>query len=384
MNRQALSAALQARVDREDLAGASYAVLHRGQLVAQDCVGWADREAQVPLREDHLFRIFSNTKLVTSCAALQLVEQGRLAIDDPVGDYIPALRSLQVLRPGAASLADTEPAREPVRIRHLMTHTAGFTYAFVQPDAPIAKAYNDARINDHRLTLAQMCEALGTLPLLFQPGSAWNYSVATDVLGHVVEIVNGEPLDACFRRQVFEPLGMDDTFFTVPPEKASRLAALYIGNLKDPSQPGLRRADRLPYDGAYLQPWPHLGAGGGLVSSLGDYLKLVRVLLEGGAPLLAPPTMRYVTENQLPPGMWVGFPNAPLQVGRGHSFAASVRVEASSAEPSSLPGEVQWGGLAATKWFFSPREQLAAVLMTQRYMGSDLPFWPEFKALLRQ
>lgn len=383
MNRLALSAALQARIDRDDLPGVSYAVLRDGEVVAQDCLGWADREAGVPLREDHLFRIYSNTKLVTSCVALQLVEQGRLGIDDAVGDYIPALRKLRVLRPGASALDATEPAREPVRIRHLMTHTAGFTYGFLDPNLPIAKAYLDAGVGDMETTLAQMCEALGTLPLLFQPGSAWNYGMSTDVLGRVVEVVHGQPLDACFRQQVFEPLGMHDTFFCVPPQKAARLAALYIGNLKEPLKPGLRRASGAAYDGAFLAPVARLNAGGGLVSTLGDYLKLVRALLLGGAPLLQPETMRYVTENQLPPGMWIGFPNAPLQVGRGHSFAGSVRVEPWTGEPSSPPGEVQWGGMAGTKWMFSPRERLGVVLMTQRFMGSELPFWPEFKSLLR-
>src|SRR4051812_31602326 len=128
MDPTALDADLQARVDREELPGASYTVLRGGETIAQGCVGWADREARVPLREDHLFRIFSNTKLVTSIAALQLVEQGRLRVDDPVGDYVPSLRNLRVLLPGATSLGETESTREPVRIRHLMTHTAGFTY----------------------------------------------------------------------------------------------------------------------------------------------------------------------------------------------------------------------------------------------------------------
>lgn len=381
MDRRPLSAALQARIDRDDLPGVSYTVLHRGEVVAQDCLGWADREARVPLREDHLFRIYSNTKLATSCAVLQLVERGLLGLDDPVGDYIPALRTLQVLRPGATSLADTEPAREPVRIKHLLTHTAGFTYGFLDPSLPIAKAYAAAGIGEAQRTLAQMCEALATLPLLFQPGSAWSYSVSTDVVGHVVEVVSGLPLDAYFRRHLFEPLGMQDTFFFVPEDKAARLVPMYIGDLKEPSKPGLRRGDAKVWDQDFLHPVPRLMAGGGLVSSLADWTKFVHALLDGGSPVLQPETMRYVTQNQLPPGMWIGFPNLPLQTGRGHSYAASVCVE--PGDPGSVSGEVQWGGLAGTKWMFSPREQLAVVLMTQRYMSSELPFWPEFKLSLR-
>lgn len=382
MDLRLLDAALQSRVDRDELAGVSYAVLRGGELVAQNCLGWADREARVPLRPDHLFRIYSNTKLVTSCAVLQLLEQGRFALDDPIGEYIPALAKLRVLRVGAQGLDDTEPAA-PVRIRHLLTHTAGFTYAFTDPAAPIAKAYVAAGMIDPALDLAQMMEALGRLPLLFQPGSRWNYSVSIDVVGRLVEVLAGEPLDAYFRRHIFEPLGLRDTFFFVPPDKADRLATMYVGNLQDPGRPGLRRADHLPWAGAFVQPVPRLNPGGGLVSSLGDYTTLVRTLANGGAPLLLPSSMPLVMQNQLRPGQWIGFPGAPLQEGRGHSLAASVRVQESPADPASSVDEVQWGGLAGTQWFISPRDDLAAVLMTQRHMGYGLPYWSEFKQLLR-
>ena len=383
MDFPAVDAALQAAIDGEQLAGMSYAVFRRDGVLARKCLGWADREANIPVREDHLFRAFSNTKLVTSCAALQLLEQGRFRLDDPIGQYLPALKHLRVLRAGASSIDDTEPAREPVRIRHLLTHTAGFTYGFTQPDAPIAKAYSAARILAPQRDLAQMVDALGTLPLLFQPGSAWNYSVATDVVGRLVEVLSGQKLDAYFRQHIFAPLGMQDTFFTVPPDKQSRLAALYIGSIKEPLRPGLRRADNLPHEGAYLQPVPFLGGGGGLVTSLADYTALVRALLQGGAPLLRPGTMELVTRNQLPEGMWIQFPGQPVQTGRGHSMAAAVVVQETPGV-ALAEGHVYWGGLAGTKWFFSPREDLGAVLMTQRYAGSDLPFWPDFMRALRQ
>ena len=383
MDFPAVDAALQAAVDGEQLAGVSYAIFRRDATLARRCIGLADREAGVPVREDHLFRAFSNTKLVTSCAALQLLEQGRFRLDDPVGRYIPALKELRVLRPGATSIEDTEPAREPVRIRHLLTHTAGFTYGFTQPDAPIAKAYRAARILDPQLDLSQMMQALGRVPLLFEPGSAWNYSVATDVVGRLVEVVSGQRLDEYFRQHIFAPLGMHDTFFSVPLEQQSRLAALYIGSISEPLRPGLRRADNLPYDGAYRRSVPFLGGGGGLVTSLSDYMSFVRALLAGGAPLLRPETMELVTRNQLPAGMWIQFPGQPLQVGRGHSLAAAVVVREAPGV-AQAEGQVYWGGLAGTKWFFSRREDLAAVLMTQRYMGSDLPYWPGFLQALRE
>jgi CubicO group peptidase (beta-lactamase class C family) len=383
MDFPAVDAAMQAAIDGEQLAGVSYAVFRRDDVLARRCLGWADREAGIAVREDHLFRAFSNTKLVTSLAALQLLEQGRFGLDDQVGRYLPALQDLRVLRPGATSVDATEPAREPMRIRHLLTHTAGLTYGFTQPDAPIAKAYGAAGVLDPRVDLAQQVEALGKLPLLFQPGSAWNYSVAIDVVGRLVEVLSGQTLDAYFRQHIFEPLGMEDTFFAVPPDKQARLAALYIGSIKEPLRPGLRRADNLPYEGAYLKRMPFLGGGGGLVTSLGDYTALVRALLRGGAPLLRPETMALVTRNQLPEGMWIGFPGQPLQTGRGHSLAAAVVVQ-ETAGVAQAEGQVDWGGLAGTKWFFSPGEDLAAVLMTQRYAGSDLPFWPDFMRALRQ
>ena len=382
MDFRPVDSALQSCVDRDELAGVSYTVLRGGEEVARRCIGWADREAQVPLRDDHLFRIFSNTKLVTSIAALQLLEQRRFSVDDPIGEYIPALARLRVLRPGAVTLDDTGPA-QPVRIRHLLTHTAGFTYAFLQPELPIARAYVAAGMVDPALDLAQQMERLGTLPLLFQPGTAWNYSVATDVVGRLVEVLAGEPLDAYFRRNIFAPLGMHDTSFFVPPSEADRLAALYIGDLQDPGRPGLRRADHLPYEGAYRKPVARLNPGGGLVSTLGDFTRLAGALLQGGAPLLQPATMQLVTRNQLAPGQWVVFPGAPVQHGRGHGFASSVMVQASDADPSSVAGELQWGGLAGTHWFVSPQEKIAAVLMTQRYMGYGLPYWAAFKQGVR-
>ena len=383
MDFPAADAALQAAIDGEQLAGVSYAVFRRHEVLARKCLGDADREAGVRMREDHLFRAFSNTKLVTSCAALQLLEQGRFGLDDPVGQYIPALKDLRVLRPGATSIDDSVPAREPVRIRHLLTHTAGFTYGFTQPDAPIATAYRNARVMDPALDLAQMMQALGGLPLLFEPGSAWNYSVATDVVGRLVEVVSGQKLDDYFRAHIFAPLGMHDTFFCVPPEKQERLAALYIGSVKEPLRPGLRRADNLPYQGAFRKRMPFLGGGGGLVTSLDDYTALVRALLQGGAPLLQPQTMELATHNQLPEGMWIQFPGQPLQVGRGHSLAAAVVVK-EMPDVALAEGHVYWGGLAGTKWFFSPAQDLGAVLMTQRFMGSDLPYWPDFLRALRQ
>lgn len=379
-----IDAALQAEVDGRRFAGFNYAVIRRGEVVARRCVGLADIARPEPMRLDHLFRIFSCTKLVTSCAALQLWEQGRFDFDDPIGQYIPALADLKVLAAPDAPLESARPATSPVRIRHLLTHTAGLTYGFLEPETPIARAYVAARTGSPATTLAQQMEALGTLPLLFEPGSAWHYSVATDVVGRLVEVLSGEPLDAYFGRHIFAPLGMRDTAFHVAEDQQHRLATHYVGDVDDPSKPGLCDAEHLPYPGAFRRPAPRLNPGGGLISSLDDYTRLVQALATGGAPLLKPAAMAYVTRSQIPAAMTIGFPQLPVMQGRGHSFAASVFRARTSQDPAAEPGDVQWSGMSATHWMFSPKDAFGLVLMTQRYLGSGLPYWPRFKQAVHE
>ena len=378
-----VDAALRHEVERGRFAGFNYAVIHRGEVVARRCVGLADVDRREPMRLDHLFRIFSCTKLITSCAALQLWEHGRFDFDDPIGKYIPALADLKVLASPDAPLDTATPARQPVRIRHLLTHTAGFTYPFLAPETPIARAYLAAKTGNPGTTIEQQMETLGTLPLLFEPGSAWHYSVATDIVGRLVEVLAGEPIDAYFDRHIFRPLGMHDTFFHVPADRQHRLATHYIGDLTDPYKPGLASAEHLPYEGAYRRPAPRLNPGGGLVSSLDDYTRLVQAMATGGAPLLAPATMAFVTQSQIPAGMPIGFPDLPLP-GRGHSFAASVFRERTEQDPAAEPGDVQWNGLSATQWMASPKDGFGLVLMTQRYMGWPMSYWPSFKQAVRE
>lgn len=367
-----VDALLRPLVASGELPGVAYAILRGGHVIARNWLGWADREAREPLGPRHLYRIFSGTKLVTSCAVLQLVERHRLGLDDPIGEYLPQLANLRALRPASLSLDETETA-QPVRIRHLLTHTAGFSYAFLKQQ-PLAAAYAAARISDPAVDLAGMVDALSRLPLAFQPGTAWNYSVATDVLGRLLEVVSGQSLDACLHRQVLEPLGLRETFFQVPPSHAGRLAALYESD-PDSAPKALRRADHIPYPGAYRRPARRLNAGGGLVSSLQDIAKLLGALQCGGGPLLRSGSMPLVMQNQLAPGQWIGFPDTPVMPGRGHSFAASVTVRSRAWDGASAPGDLQWGGLAGTRWLISPSRSLAIVLMTQRYRVDDVRLW---------
>jgi CubicO group peptidase (beta-lactamase class C family) len=379
-----VDAGLRRLIESEGLPGASYAVIRHGRPVAQGVFGWADREARVALREDHLFRIFSNTKLVVSCAALQLMEKGAFQLDDPVAAYLPEMRDLRVLRPGADSVQDVVAAAAPVTVRQMLAHTSGMTYTFLDPTSVVGKAYGQAGMLSPTRSLAQVARAAGDLPLLFQPGSDWNYSMGTDVVGRLIEVWTGRSLDAVLRDSVFDPLGMRDTMFFIPGDQQGRLAAMYVGDLKDPSRPGLRRADELPYPGANLKPVPRLFAGGGLVTSLPDWMKLLAALSTGGQPLLRPQTLPLVFDNQLPAGMWIKSLSDGARVpGRGHSLAASVTTHTLSGTWSGVPGDVEWGGLAGTHWLISPRDGVAFALMTQRFMGFELPFWMDFKRSVR-
>ncbi|HEY6353601.1 MAG TPA: serine hydrolase domain-containing protein [Burkholderiaceae bacterium] len=378
----AVHAAMQRYVDQQILPGVSYAILQGRDVIAAGCVGWADREREEPLRTDHVFRVFSNTKLVTSSALLLLMQAGRIGLDDPIERYVPQLGNRRVLRPGATSLDDSEPAEGSITIRHLLSHSSGLSYGLLDPGTLMFKAYTERQVLHPGKTLPQMMDSLAELPLSFHPGTAWEYSVATDVLGRVVEVVSGQRLDAFFREHIFEPLGMVDTMFTLPPEQHHRLVAYYAGaDIKDPMKSGLTRADQAPYPGAYLQPFASLSGGGGLVSTLSDMVVLVKSVLPDGPTLLKPGTIAQMMTNQLAPGVHIRFPNTGEVRGKGYGLAGAVTLAPSAIDPAGSTGELQWGGIAGTHWWIAPRANLAALVMTQRQMAFWHPFSFEFKLL---
>jgi CubicO group peptidase (beta-lactamase class C family) len=374
--------AMRRYVEANILAGVSSAVLVGRDLVDVHCIGWADREKDVKLRVDHIFSVFSNTKLITSCAAMLLLEERRFQLDDPIEQYIPQLANRRVLRPGATALDDTEPARSPITIRHLLSHSSGLSYGLLDPGTLIYKAYDERRVNDPGLSLVDMVEALADLPLVFHPGTSWEYSVATDVMARLIEILSGRRFDSFIRSRILDPLGMVDTGFVVPEVQRHRFAAYYSGaDVLDPMKPGLTRADHLPYPQAYLRPVPKLSGGGGLVSTLPDMVALLRSLLPGGPTLLKPETIALMMTNQLPAGVWVRFPPFGEIRGRGHGLGGSVILVPSEVDPKDSTGEFQWGGIAGTHWWISPKVNLAGLLMMQREMAFQHPFRFEFKRL---
>lgn len=385
-NFSALHTAMKSQVDQQFLPGVSTVLLQGRDIVDTFCYGHADKEAAIPLREDHIFRMFSNTKLVTSLAILLLMEDGKLKLDDPVEAYIPALGKRQVLRAGATRLDDVEPAKTPITIRHLMTHTAGLSYGVFDPGSLLFNTYNQTGVLNPTTSLAEMMKVLAPLPLAFQPGTQWEYSVATDVLGHVVEIVSGETFGAFLSRRIFGPLAMSDTDFWVPESKRDRFCALYVGaDLLDPTKPGLTRIDDKPFPGAYTRKLPRESGGGGLVSTLGDTVRLMQSLMPSTSPsdgptLLKPETLALMCQNHLPAGMCVQFPNVPREPGWCFGLGSSFKKSAAAYEPAAAHGEVGWGGLAGTIWWINPRLNIAGVLMTQRYFGFGNPYSFMFKS----
>ena len=383
----AAHAVLQREVDQHRLAGVSAAVMRQGELIDEVCIGQADLEAGTPLRLDHIHRAFSNTKLIASVLVLMLADDGLLGpagLDQPVREWLPALGPLRVLRPGATALDDTVALARDITLRHLLSHQAGFSHGVFDPGTPIYQAYAATGVRDPGRSLADMIEPLARLPLLYQPGEGWEYSMAPDVLARVVELVTGQRFGAALQQRLLGPLGMVDTGFVLRPDQSPRLAALYRGDLLDPMKPGLKRLDATPWPAAYLRPVARESAAGGLFTTQADMLALLRRLLPGRDALLKPATLAALFTDQLPAAHSVQFALRGPLPSLGFGLGGAITRQASALQGPAAVGEMQWGGLAATHWFISPATGLAGVVMCQRFMGFWHPFWFEYKARVYQ
>jgi CubicO group peptidase (beta-lactamase class C family) len=377
-------------VDDGRLPGWLILVSRAGRIVHLSTCGQRDREAGTPVEWDTLFRIFSMTKPVTSVAALMLYEEGAFELKTPVSSFIPAFADVPVYRSGSALNPITEPALEPVRIWHLLTHTAGLTYGFhhAHPVDAIYRAAGFEWGSPEGLDLADCCDRWAQLPLLFQPGREWNYSVATDVLGRVVEVVSGQSLDEFLTDRVLGPLGMSETRFSVPAEDAGRLAALYV------PKSGNGTAVRHDAMGAIALEQPRfLSGGGGLVSTARDYHRFTQMLLhEGqldGVRLLGTRTVRFMTRNHLPGNADLETLGRPLFAetsfdGVGFGLGFSVVLDPRANKVLSSAGEYAWGGAASTTFWVDPVEQITALFLTQLLPSSTHPIRPQLRQLVYQ
>lgn len=380
---------LRGYVDEGKLPGWLVMVSRDGQVAHLSTYGQRDVEAGLPVEVDTLFRIYSMTKPITSVAAMMLYEQGAFELRDPVSRFIPSFADLRVYRGGSTLRPLTEPATEPVRIWHLLTHTAGLTYGFHHTDT-VDALYRQAGFEwgtPDGMDLAACCDRWAGLPLLFQPGSEWAYSVATDVLGRVVEVASGQSLDRVFAERIFQPLGMTDTAFAASPDNQDRLAALYAAT------PGGRfvRYDAMG-DAATRQP-SCLSGGGGLVSTTGDYHRFTQMLARGGEldgeRLLGNRTLAYMTSNHIPGGADLHAFGRPLFAetpfhGTGFGLGFSVLLDPVAAKTPGSVGEYGWGGAASTAFWVDPVERITVVFMTQLLPSSTHPIRSQLRQLVHQ
>lgn len=361
---EALRTAMAKLVADGELAGAVTAVARRGKLVHFEAIGKQDLASDTPLAKDSIFRIYSMSKPVTGVALMTFFDEGRFALDDPVGKFLPELKGLQVAVGEKDGELLVEEADHEMTIRELVSHTAGLTYGLFS-QTPVDQRYRRANILDNNSTLREMVGKLADIPLWAQPGTKWQYSVGVDVQGYLVEVLAGKPFDQVLRERVFEPLGMVDTAFFVPKEKANRLATLYRqagGKLVPAPAPPPFEAPKL------------LSGGGGLFSTAMDYMRFCQMLLNGGElagrRVLKPETVRLMHSNQLPAA--VPFIH-PAVGGPGNTFGidfAIVEQPNGTTDHPRAKGEYWWYGIGGTWFGVHPGEDLAIVGMIQNMMGA--------------
>ena len=368
----------QSYVDDGRIAGAVGMVARKGRLVYVDQWGSRDMEVGDALEADDIFRIYSMTKPITSVAVMMLLEEGHFLLTEPVGRFLPELAQLPVALLSEATGPDdipTERARRAVTIQDLLRHTSGLTYGSFS-NTPVDQLYRQRNAGG-QATLADMVATLGEMPLMYQPGTRWHYSLSTDVLGRLVEVVSGQPFDVFLRERIFEPLGMVDTGFHVPASKRDRFSRLY-------GHTGPDRSLALGSTSGYTESVTRLSGGGGLVGTAADYMRFAQMLLNGGeldgVRILGRKTIELMTFDHLPEGV----PTSFLSPGWGFGLGFTVRNEAGSDGIQGSVGEYYWFGVAGTSFWVDPAEELVGVFMIQIRPSRDIAYRNQFKNLVYQ
>lgn len=351
--------------------------------------GDRDLESGAPVGLDTIYRIYSMTKPIASVALMMLYEQGLFDLLDPVAKFLPEFSDPQVFAGGSSVQPVLRPAIEPIRVWHLLTHTAGLTYGFFYR-SPVDAMYRSAGFEwgvPAGADLANCCEMWGGLPLLFDPGTSWNYSHATDVVGRLVEVLSGQRLDRFLEDRIFRPLGMSETGFAVSEEQRDRLATLYVPDAVS----GKATVSRRLGGHGTKEPSAHLG-GSGLVSTIGDYYRFATLLLnEGrldGELLIGPKTVDYMTQNHLPGRHDIAHFDNPIagenEPGVGFGLGVSVVTDPAAMKVPASLGEYGWGGAASTVFWVDPLEEMVVIFMTQLLPSSTYPIRRELRQLVRQ
>ena len=373
-----LSEALQAYVDEGRLAGAVPLVARDGKVVYAEGVGQRDRESRSPMTTDAIFRIASQSKAIVSVGAMMLVEEGKLLLSDPVSRYIPAFRNTTVASPREGGGYEVVPAERQITIRHLLTHTAGIAYG----SGPGSDRWEQAAITGwyfgHRDEPVQRTvERIAALPFPAQPGSAWVYGYNTDILGAVIEVVSGQPLDEFVRERILEPLDMRDTHFYLPQEKRGRLATVY--GLRGGSLTRAPDGAGMEAQGQYVDgPRVSYSGGAGLLSTARDYARFLQMLLNGGelngTRLLSPATVDLMTQNHAG--------DLYTAAGMGFGLGFSIRMDVGEGGVHGSPGEFGWGGAYHSTYWVDPVEDLVVVYLTQLIPAGGLDDQQRIRALI--
>lgn len=377
-------------VDAGQLPGSLAAVMRRGELAYLRCAGMADLSSARPVAEDTVFRIHSMTKPIVTAAAMTFFEEGRFQLDDPLSRFLPEFAQTPVWVSGEAGDMRTEPVSGELKIWHLMTHTAGLVYG-ARNTSPVGAMCRDAGIDFSSRNsgqLADVVSALAQIPLRWQPGTRWEYSVATDVLGRLVEVLADKPLDVVLRERILGPLGMDETGFQLKPAQLPRFAASY--NAKD----GGLQLGEAPDEGAsHAREVTLFSGGGGLVSTVGDYLLFAEAMRSGGAlgerRVLGRRTVELMTMNHLPGNADMAAMGTPVHSetsyeGIGFGLGFSVVLDPATAKAACSAGEFAWGGAASTAFWIDPVEDITVVFMTQVMPSSTYPTRRELRSLVYQ
>ncbi len=383
-----ISRAAQRYIDNDTFAGIEWLIERRGEQLARGQCGYADPSAKQPIPKNALYRIYSMTKPITSVMALILIEQGKLRLYDMLPQFDRRFAQMTVLSP-SGQLA---PAARPITVEDLLTHRAGFTYEFI-PGCQIAHHYQVAEISgDGRISLDEMMGRLAEIPIAFQPGTQWRYSVATDVLAHVIEKAADRGIDELMQEHIFGPLGMNDTAYHVPADKRSRLMPMFgITDITELAPLKPRPQELTPANVEDMYPSDMPGkfrrGGHGLFSTLDDYTKFARMLLNGKTPdgktILSRKMIEMMRANRIPPTQ------LPLTIGpqvlAGYGWGLGVRVMIDTGQAMSLTGagELGWAGAATTYFWVDPKEDMTGVVMTQ-YLGSILPMVDDIKVAAYQ
>ena len=383
--------AVQDSIKRNEIAGGVALVARRGKVAYLRSFGMMDREAKKPMARDTIFRIASMTKAITSTAVMILVEEGRLGLNDPVSKYLPEFKEMKVLVPSEDNTSYTlVPEERPITVRHLLTHTSGIDYRF-NNNEHLAELYVKAGISDGlsqtQGTIGDMVKKLAKLPLLHQPGERWTYSLSIDVLGRLVEVASGQPLDRFFAERIFGPLGMPDTQFFLPKEKTARLAAVYTptkdGNIRKLGDQEVITTGPLVWSASYHYRGPrtYFSGGAGLSSTVHDYWRFLQMFLNGGTlksnRILSRKTVELMTVNHT--GNFETF-----QEGEGFGLGFAVHLGPGKSGQYGSVGDYSWGGFFYTTFWADPKEELIGILMTQLRPNNHSDLLEKFRTVVYQ